>query len=387
MINLPPVPEVSSAELARTLEAGDPIQVVDVRAPARVQTGRIDVGPNDKFHNIVGSQLIKYRDLAGTGIEAEIPVAVVCGSGNDSKVLAYHLNNLGCNARSLTGGMSSWMRLTVPRELTPPPSLDRLVQFDRLGKGAVGYLLVSDAAALIIDPPRDVSTYLSVLHDSGADLVGVADTHIHADYISGAPNLARATGVPYYLHPADAVYPYDGTPGRIGFEPLHDEKTIEVGRCTVRVIHTPGHTEGSVTFMIGNSAAVTGDFLFIDSIGRPDLAGKTEEWTMQLWHSVELAKRHWSPDTMVLPAHYASDAERNRDRSIGAPFGKLATENEPLTIADRNSFRDWVGNRSGSFPEAYRKIKAVNVGLLQLDEAQAEELEIGKNECALGGGK
>jgi glyoxylase-like metal-dependent hydrolase (beta-lactamase superfamily II) len=137
--------------------------------------------------------------------------------------------------------------------------------------------------------------------------------------------------------------------------------------------------------MIEDAAALTGDFLFVDSIGRPDLAGKTEEWTLQLWDSVVAAKETWSPNATVLPAHYASEAERRQDRVIGALFGELTTRNEPLAITERDDFRDWVRSRAASFPEAYRKIKAVNVGLLRVDEAQAEELEIGKNECALGG--
>jgi glyoxylase-like metal-dependent hydrolase (beta-lactamase superfamily II) len=385
MINLPHVPEISSAELASALETGDPIQVVDVRAPQRVQAGRIDLAPEDRFYNIVGSQLIRHTNLAPSGIDPAVPVAVVCGFGNDSRVLAYHLNRLGCDAKSLAGGMSAWMRLAVPRELAPPQSLDYLVQFDRLGKGALGYLLVSGGAALIIDPPRDVSDYLIVLEDTGAKLVGVADTHIHADYISGAAALARQFGVPYYLHPADAVYPYDGTPGNIGFEPLGDDYVIELGRCSLRVKHTPGHTEGSVTYLIDDAAAFTGDFLFIASIGRPDLAGKTAQWSEQLWRSVESIKGNWPPGIMIHPAHYASDHERCGDRSIGEPLGKLLTENAALALADRSGFVEWVTGRSSSFPENYRKIKAVNVGLLHVDEAQAEELEIGKNECALGG--
>ncbi len=385
MINFPPVPEVSSAELATALEAGDPLQLVDVRAPTRVKAGHIELGPDAMFHNIVGSHLIKHTSISRTGIDPEIPVAVICGVGNDSRVIAHHLKGLGCDARSLTGGMSAWMRLTVPRELDPPPSLDRAIQFDRLGKGALGYLLISDGKAVIIDPPRDASAYVKLLHESDARLVAVADTHVHADYISGAADLAQSNGVPYYLHPADAVYPYDGTPGRIEFEALASGKTIEFGRSCLHAVHTPGHTEGSCTYIIDGSFAFTGDFLFIESVGRPDLAGKTEEWTLRLWESIDSARRSWSPDTLVHPGHYATDAERRDDRTLGERFGILLQENEPLTIQGRDGFVDWVNRRSGSFPEAYRTIKAVNIGLVRVSEAQAEELEVGKNECALGG--
>ncbi len=380
------VSEVSTQELARALESGEPIQVVDVRAPVRVATGRIEPVPDQRFHNIVGSQLINCQSLASTGIAPDIPVAVVCGNGNDSRVLALHLNRLGCEARSLRGGMAAWMMLTLPRQLDTPPSVDRLVQFDRVGKGALGYLVVSDSEALIVDPPLDAGAYLEAAEEAGARIVAVADTHVHADYISGAPALATRLGVPYYLHPADAVYPYDGTPGRLEFQQLEDGGTISVGRATVWAMHTPGHTEGSVSYLIDDSAALTGDFVFIESIGRPDLAGKVSEWTAQLWDSLEAAKREWSADVMIYPAHYGDEAERRADRSLGASFGALLEVNEALRFSDRQKFTAWVEDKTASFPDAYRKIKAVNVGLLSVGEQEAATLEVGKNECALGGG-
>ncbi len=208
---------------------------------------------------------------------------------------------------------------------------------------------------------------------------------MHADYISGAPAIAGALGVPYYLHPADAVYPYDGTPGRLTFEPLGDADTIEFGRSALRVAHTPGHTEGSLSYLIDDAAALTGDFLFVESIGRPDLAGKTREWTGQLWESVKRARSEWPAELMIYPAHYGSEAERRPDRSVGGTFGALQTENEALRFSDRDAFTRWVESQTARSPDVYRTIKAINLGLLSVSEPEAEGLEVGKNECALGG--
>lgn len=320
--------------------------------------------------------------LEGTGLDPAIPIAVVCGHGNDSRVVASHLNGLGARARSLQGGMAAWMTLVLPRELPAPADLDGATQFDRIGKGALGYVLMSGGEALLLDPPRDASGYVAAVNDAGARVVGVADTHVHADYISGAPALARALGVPYYLHPADMVYPYDGTPGRVPFEAVTDGDTIAVGRASVRVRHTPGHTEGSVTYLV-DGAAFTGDFLFVASVGRPDLAGKTREWTPRLWESLAAARAEWPATTMICPAHYTADSERRPDRSVGASLGALLASNPAFRIADRASFVEWVGRRTAPFPEAYRTIKAVNVGLHVADDRQAEALEVGRNECAL----
>ncbi len=385
MLNSANAPELSSAQLALALEAGEPIQLVDVRAPARVATGRIDLVPEERFHNIVGSQLVRHSNLASTGLDPDIPVVVVCGHGNDSRVIALFLNRLGADASSLRGGMVAWMNLCVARELEPPSSLDRLVQLDRIGKGALGYLLVSDGEALIVDPPRDAAAYLEAARESGARIAGVADTHVHADYISGASSIAKTLEVPYYLHPADAIYPYDGRPGRLDFQPVEDGNIIEFGRCSLRALHTPGHTEGSLSFAIDGAATFTGDFVFISSVGRPDLAGKVSEWAEQLWESVETAKSEWPVETMIYPAHYGSELERRADRSVGQSLERLLQDNEALRFAHRDAFVAWVESKTTSFPDAYRKIKAVNVGLLPVSEPEAEELEVGKNECALGG--
>ncbi len=151
----------------------------------------------------------------------------------------------------------------------------------------------------------------------------------------------------------------------------------------MRVAHTPGHTEGSVTFLVDDRAAFTGDFIFVASIGRPDLAGKTEAWTAQLWDSLTVAKDTWPGELVVYPAHYATEDEHNQDRSVGRPLGELLGANEALAIDDYEAFAAWVRSKTGSFPDAYRKIKAVNVGLVQVSGLEAEELEVGRNECAL----
>lgn len=379
------IPEVTAAELAQSLERGDPLQIVDVRAPARVAAGRIDQVAAERFHNIVGSELRRRMSLGDIGIDPALPTVVVCDRGNASRLGVLHLVELGAEARSLSGGMSAWMDLVLPRTLPPPPSLDRLIQFDRLAKGALGYLLVSDGEALVVDPPRVTDAYRDAARAARARIIGVADTHVHADYISGGPALAEALEVPYYLHPADAIYPYDGRQGLLDFTPLEDGGTIALGRGRVLARHTPGHTEGSLTFLVEDAVALTGDFLFVDSVGRPDLAGRAEAWTGLLWQSLERSRREWPDGMMIYPAHYASDAERRVGRGVGDRLGHLRTANQALALTTETAFRQLVMGRLASSPEQYRTIKAVNVGLLEVDEAGAETLDVGRNECALGG--
>jgi glyoxylase-like metal-dependent hydrolase (beta-lactamase superfamily II) len=278
------------------------------------------------------------------------------------------------------------MQLVVPRQLDAPQGLDALIQFDRIGKGCLGYLLVSDGEALIVDPPLQFGPYLADLEEAGAKLVGVADTHVHADYVSGATLLADRFGVPYYVHPADAVYPYDGTPGQIDFHAISHGDVIEFGQSTLTVVHTPGHTEGSVTYLVEDRVALTGDFLFVESIGRPDLGGLEEDWAKALWDSVVRVKKEWDPGMAIYPAHYASPSERKMGQVVGIALGELLAENPILKMEDREEFVRFILDNRAPFPDGYRKIKALNVGLAPIVQKEVDELEVGRNECALGGG-
>lgn len=379
--------ELTPQELVAAAERGEPLQVLDVRAPQQLAAGRLDLVPAERFHNIVGSRLLALDDPEEAGLTRSLPVAVVCAHGISSRPATAHLRALGYRARSLAGGMAGWMMAVVERALPAPPGFDRFLQFDRVGKGSLGYLLASGGEALAIDVPRDARPYMAAARAAGAKIVAVADTHVHADYISGGPHLARALGVAYHLHPADNVYPYDGTPGRLEIAPLADGQVLAVGAGAVRVCHTPGHTEGSVTLVAerdGQGAALTGDFLFVRALGRPDLAGKAAAWTEELWASVERARREWPRGLGIHPAHYSGAGERAPDHSVGAPFGELLATNEPLRIADHDAFVAWIAARATPAPSTYPRIKAINVGLLEVDAEEADVLEAGRNECAVG---
>jgi len=382
---IPDDQDLLATELARDLLEGEPLQILDVRAPERVARERIEEIPPHRFHNLRGSEVMQITDVGLTGLDPETQVVVVCGHGKDSKVVAAHLRRMGLSARSLAGGMAAWLRLTVPVELDPPEGVDRVVQFDRIGKGCLGYLLLHSGEALIVDPPLFCESYIQEMEASGAALVGVLDTHIHADYVSGAASLAMRYGVPYYLHPLDAVYPYDGTPGAIPFRSIADGDVLPFGGAVLRIMHTPGHTEGSVTLLVENRMALTGDFLFVESIGRPDLGGKEEEWAGQLWSSVVRVIREWEDGMAVYPAHYAGQGERRLGNAVGLPFGTLRRENELLRIQDSDVFVRTILGRKAPFPDAYRRIKAINLGLHPVVATEVEELEVGRNECALGG--
>src|SRR5712664_230347 len=378
-----PLPQIAPQELAERLDRGEPLQVLDVRTPEKVERGHIALGSELDFHAHPSSKLFALPDVSALQLDTRRPIAVVCGHGNSSKQASAFLRERGYEAYSVTGGMAAWETVYVVRQLSPTPSLSHVVQLDRVGKGALSYVLVSDGDAVVVDPGRHLERYDALLIELRATPAAVVDTHIHADYLSGARAAAARWRVPYFLHADDAVSPYDQKPGRLTYHALRDGDTVAFGRGTLRAAHVPGHTLGSIALLADDGLALTGDFLFVTSVGRPDLAGLSESWAKLLWQSLERARQTWPGELLVLPAHYGSEAERRADRAVAARFDVISATNEAAAIQDERVFLKWIADRQTAFPDAYRTIKEANLGLIDLSDADAELAESGPNQCAV----
>lgn len=140
------------------------------------------------------------------------------------------------------------------------------------------YIIANDKnEAIVIDPKRDIDTYLEYAKKNGLTIKYVTETHIHADYLSGAPELAKATQ-------ANLLLSNEGGPNwqyAFDHQPLKDQQIIQLGNVELKVMHTPGHTPESLTFLVKNTKdqtapakAITGDFIFVGDVGRPDLLEK-----------------------------------------------------------------------------------------------------------------
>jgi hydroxyacylglutathione hydrolase len=192
------------------------------------------------------------------------------------------------------------------------------------------YLLGCPASgdALVVDPHRDVEPYLRVAAAEGLRVTHVTETHIHADFISGARELSRRAGARLLLSDAGGEewrYRYAQTDGA---ELLLDGSVFRVGAVEVRALHTPGHTPEHLTFLITDTVAatepmgaLTGDFVFVGDVGRPDLleraahiAGTMEAGARQLFRSLQ--RFALLPDYLqIWPGHGAGSA---CGKSLGA---------------------------------------------------------------------
>lgn len=229
--------------------------------------------------------------------------------------------------------------------------------------------------AIIIDPSRSVDQYLEAAAAESLRITGSAETHIHADFVSGSRELADRTGATLYLSdegPADWKYQFaDKHSSKL----LKDGDIIQVGKIKLEVLHTSGHTPEHISFVLtdeggGANAPMgifTGDFVFVGSIGRPDLletaagvVGSAEKGARQLYHSIERFKN--LPDHLqVWPAHGAGSA---CGKGLGAiPSSTVGYEklfNPSLQYQDEQEFVDYILADQPETPFYFAVMKRVN---------------------------
>ncbi len=231
------------------------------------------------------------------------------------------------------------------------------------------YYIESDGEAAIIDPLRDFHGYIEKAHANGAKIKYVFETHFHADFVSGHLDLAAHTG-------AEIVY---GPNTKTGFKVTvaNDGDEFKIGKITVKVLHTPGHTLESSCFLLtdenGKQQAVfTGDTLFVGDVGRPDLLDgimSKEELAAMMFES--LKKLIVLPDDVVVyPAHGAGSAcGKNIGKETSSTIGQQKANNYALKITDKSAFIEAVCAGISPAPAYFFKDAALNKnGYSEYDE-------------------
>lgn len=240
-------------------------------------------------------------------------------------------------------------------------------------------MAISEGEAALIDAVRFTEIFTKFAQEKGVEIKHVFDTHLHADHISGGRHIAAETGATYYLPPKDAeevVFDYT---------PLTDGLAVQLGSSKIEVgaLYSPGHTIGSTSFVIDDKYLLTGDILFIDSIGRPDLAGLAEDWVADLRETLYSRYRSLAEDLIVLPAHFMIIEELNENGTVAKRLGDLFAENHGLNVEDEEVFRSMVTDNLPPQPNAYQEIRHVNMGKITPSNEEQTEMEIGPNRCAV----
>ncbi|WP_312755279.1 MBL fold metallo-hydrolase [Rummeliibacillus suwonensis] len=368
----------SAGYVARKVIENQELFILDVRNRDAFEDWKID-GHKFEYLNIPYFELLDGVEEILPKIPSDQDILVVCAKEGSSLMVAEMLSEAGRDAAYLEGGMKSWSMHLEPIKIGDLTDGGEVYQFVRLGKGCLSYMVISGEEAAVIDAVRFTDVFLNFAKEKNVTIKHVLDTHLHADHISGGRQIAAATGAKYYLSPKDAeeaVYDY---------EYLDDGLIVQVGSLKLEVgaLYSPGHTIGSTSFVVDNKYLLTGDILFIDSIGRPDLAGLAEDWVDDLRETLYQRYRELAEDLIVLPAHFMIIDELNEDGTVAKRLGDLFAENHGLNIEDETEFRSVVTENLPPQPNAYQQIRQVNMGKLTPDQDEQTEMEIGPNRCAV----
>ena len=152
------------------------------------------------------------------------------------------------------------------------------------------YVIHAPQGDIVVDAGAEPE---KILNTTRAPVMGILVTHGHADHINALESVRRETGAPVYMHPADAE-------GKVvGYEPLEDGEALDLAGLGIRVFHTPGHSPGSVTFVVGHDQIV-GDLILPGSVGRTDIPGSSWE---EIEESVRRVMPLWEEETRLYAGH------------------------------------------------------------------------------------
>ncbi|SDP70857.1 MBL fold metallo-hydrolase [Halobacillus aidingensis] len=373
------VKNMTVKEITNKVLNNEELFLLDVRTEDAYQDWKIE-GENFAYLNIPYFDLLDGVEEIVDQLPKDKEIAVVCAKGGSSQMVAEMLVEEGFeNVYSVEGGMKAWSEHLEPIKVNDLKDGGELYQFVRIGKGCLSYMVVSNGEAAIIDSTRMTDVYVDFAKELGVKITNVFDTHLHADHISGGRKIAEQTGAKYWLPPEDA--------GEVTFDyqPLRDGDHVTVGNTNIDIhaLYSPGHTKGSTSFVVDDQYLMTGDILFIDSIGRPDLAGKADDWVMDLRETLYTRYKELSDELIVLPAHFMIMDELNEDGTVAEKLGTLFEKNHGLNIDDQDEFRKMVTENLPPQPNAYQEIRETNMGKISPDNEEQREMEIGPNRCAV----
>lgn len=241
------------------------------------------------------------------------------------------------------------------------------------------YYIESNKEAILIDPLRDSDSYLEMAKSRGATIKYVFETHFHADFVSGHVEIAKRTGAQIVFGP--------GAKAEFKFHEAKDNEEIAVGNIKFRVLHTPGHTPESVTYLLLTPAGkehsiYTGDCLFLGEVGRPDLAVKGAEITIQdlagwLYDSLRNKILPLPDDIIVYPAHGAGSACGKNIQAGGSDtLGNQKKTNYALQKMEREEFVKILTTGLANPPQYFFHDAAYNKQEYELLEDVLKHMEV-----------
>jgi glyoxylase-like metal-dependent hydrolase (beta-lactamase superfamily II)/rhodanese-related sulfurtransferase len=397
--------QIKPDDLKKRIDKGEDIFILDVRTPEEHKSWKVSY---DRYQD---SSVIPIDALSSADSLKQIPkdkeIVTFCGHGNRSMAAAKTLSELGYNVKSIVGGLDGWNSVYDIASISDMDSSPvRIWQIRRLSKGCMSYMVAStyDKSAIVIDATCEIDKAISkIVNKNELRITKLIDTHMHADHLSGATRLAKKYGADVYISSLEGYNTKNGTE-EMSFKSIIDGDIIQVGDSIVlEAIHTPGHTNGSMSFRLQNSSnktkttnssnnvdkdnnhnnyLFTGDTLFVDGIGRPDLHNKAEECTLNLFNTYHQKILNLPDETLILPAHFGGSFEHQKliSNTINSIKQKIN-----LLSASEAEFIKFVTGSTSSLPQPmnYDKIISINKNMTLCDTIEQKDIEAGPNACGI----
>jgi len=224
------------------------------------------------------------------------------------------------------------------------------------GSGCCSYLVGSGKDFILVDPLIDVERFIKRVDQDGGKLVGVLDTHVHADHISGSREIQKLCACPIYMH--------ETSPVKFPFVSLV-EKEYRMAGLKIRVLHTPGHAPEHVSLLIEDKVVLTGDTLLVKDVGRVDL-GRGD--ANQLYDSIFNKLLKLDDGVEVMPGHVGKAHFVSGDNS--STIGLERRNNPALQLRTREEFLQYMKEGWPPKPTHYETYIKVNSAVMKLEETQ-----------------
>ncbi len=364
--------QIAADTLREWLEAQQPVTVLDIRTDEDRAQWAI---PGSVHLNTYEALRAGQRGaLADVALPLDRPVVTVCNGGRVSQTAADVLTERGFDALSLTGGMKAWSLAWNAAEVPLADPSSRVIQVRRTGKGCLSFIVGSAGDAAVIDPSVWPDVYLELATRHRWTIRYVLETHIHADHLSRARDLAGQAGAVLLLPVQDRA--------RFPFTPIADGEQIRFGNATLTAMHTPGHTQESTSYVLNDAAVFTGDTLFTNGAGRPDLHADPEAARARARaRFASLTRlRALRGETVVLPGH-AGEPIAFDGCAIAAPLAEIEIWLSGWMVSE-SAFVDRVTSKLPPTPPNFVRIVDLNEGG-EFRSGDPTDLEAGANRCAV----
>jgi glyoxylase-like metal-dependent hydrolase (beta-lactamase superfamily II)/rhodanese-related sulfurtransferase len=396
--------QIKPAELKKKIDSGEDIFILDVRNPEEHESWKVSY---DRYQD---TALIPIDTLSSPETLKQIPkdkqVVTFCGHGNRSMSAAKILFEKGYDVKTIEGGLDGWNSIYDVASITDASSSVNIWQIRRVSKGCMSYMVVSlsDKKAVVIDATCEMDNVINaIVNENDFKITTLIETHMHADHLSGATKFAKKYGSKVYISSLEPYLIKNANDYGINLNLIKEGDRIAVGdELVLDAIHTPGHTNGSMCFNLqlndvtkttdngyksekknGKKSPIylfTGDTLFVDGIGRPDLHDKAEEFTRNLYKSYHQKILNLPDETIILPAHFSAGFEHSK--AVSSTIKSIKVGMGLLSVPE-DKFVRFVTASLSPQPMNYEKITSINKHMTSCDLIEQNDIEAGPNSCGI----